>query len=112
MSRFQSTRRQFFGLAAGGAAATALTIPHESQARTQTRARIVIIGAGAGGTALANRLVRRLEEARITLIDPRAQHRATCDEGCQSTSNRARAHADDHKELCHCAAFKSPDTGG
>ena len=71
MSRFQSTRRQFFGLAAGGAAATALTIPHESQARTQTRARIVIIGAGAGGTALANRLVRRLEEARITLIDPR-----------------------------------------
>ena len=74
MSRFQSTRRQFFGLAAGGAAATALTIPHESQARTQTRARIVIIGAGAGGTALANRLVRRLEEERITLIDPRAQH--------------------------------------
>ena len=74
MTRFQSTRRQFFGLVAGGAAVTALTIPHESQARTQTRARIVIIGAGAGGTALANRLVRRLDGAQITLIDPRAQH--------------------------------------
>ncbi len=74
MTRFCATRRQFFGLAAGGAAATALIVPQESQAQTQTKARIVIIGAGAGGTALANRLVRRLEGAQITLIDPRAQH--------------------------------------
>lgn len=74
MTRFRATRRQFLGLAAGGAAAAALTAPHASQAQTQTRARIVIIGAGAGGTALANRLVRRLDGAQITLIDPRAQH--------------------------------------
>ena len=74
MTSFHATRRQFFGLAAGGAAAAALAAPHRSQAQTQTRARIVIIGAGAGGTALANRLVGRLDGAQITLIDPRAQH--------------------------------------
>jgi sulfide:quinone oxidoreductase len=34
----------------------------------------VIIGAGAAGTALANRLVDRLDGAEITLIDPRARH--------------------------------------
>ncbi|MDP4989623.1 MAG: FAD-dependent oxidoreductase, partial [Marivita lacus] len=31
-------------------------------------------GAGAGGTALANRLVMRLDGAEITLIDPRVEH--------------------------------------
>jgi sulfide:quinone oxidoreductase len=34
----------------------------------------VIVGAGAAGTALANRLVRRLEGASITIIDPRPRH--------------------------------------
>src|SRR5690606_11452570 len=43
-------------------------------ARIATKARIVIIGAGAAGTALANRLVARLEGAQITLIDPRREH--------------------------------------
>ena len=74
MTRFSATRRQFFGLAAGGTAAAALTAPYHAQAQTQTSAHIVIIGAGGGGTALANRLVRRLDGAQITLIDPRAQH--------------------------------------
>ncbi|WP_238547899.1 FAD/NAD(P)-binding protein [Meridianimarinicoccus roseus] len=74
MTSFRATRRQFFGLAAGGAATAALTAPYETQAQTQTRARIVIIGAGAGGTALANRLVCRPDGAQITLVDPRAQH--------------------------------------
>ena len=74
MTSFHATRRQFFGLAAGGAAAAALAAPQRSQAQTQTKARVVIIGAGAGGTALANRLVGRLDGAQITLIDPRAQH--------------------------------------
>lgn len=74
MTKFKATRRQFFGLAAGGAAAATLSTPKEVQAQVATSARIVIIGAGAGGTALANRLVRRLDGAQITLIDPRAQH--------------------------------------
>jgi sulfide:quinone oxidoreductase len=42
--------------------------------RVATKARIVIIGAGAAGTAMANRLVERLEGATITLVDPRAEH--------------------------------------
>ena len=43
-------------------------------APVSTRARIVIVGAGAAGTALANRLSRRLDGGAITLIDPRVQH--------------------------------------
>ena len=61
------TRRQALTLAAaGGAALAAGTTGRRAEARTATSARIVIIGAGAGGTALANRLVRRLEGAEIT----------------------------------------------
>ncbi len=69
-------RRQFLAAAlAGGAAASLVTADSAAQAQpTQTSARIVIIGAGAAGTALANRLVRRLEGAKITIIDPRPNH--------------------------------------
>lgn len=74
MTKLTATRRQFFGLAAGGAAAAALTTPSDVRAQVATTARIVIIGAGAGGTALANRLVTRLDGAEITLIDPRVDH--------------------------------------
>ena len=74
MTKLTATRRQFFGLAAGGAAAAALTTPSDVRAQVATKARIVIIGAGAGGTALANRLVTRLDGAEITLIDPRVDH--------------------------------------
>lgn len=72
--QFQTSRRNFLGLLAAGGGAAALQAPQaKAQIRT-TNARIVIIGAGAGGTALANRLVRRLEGAQITVIDPRAEH--------------------------------------
>ena len=74
MTKRSATRRQFLGFAAGGAATAALTLPRVARAQTQTTARIVIIGAGAGGAALANRLVRSLTGAKITLIDPRPQH--------------------------------------
>ncbi len=66
-------RRGFLGLAAG-AAALAAASGEATAAPVETNANIVIIGAGAGGTALANRLVRRLDGARITLIDPRKAH--------------------------------------
>ena len=69
-------RRQF--LAATALAGTgALVWPEAPIAQTApvaTSARIVIVGAGAAGTALANRLVRRLEGASITIVDPRPQH--------------------------------------
>jgi sulfide:quinone oxidoreductase len=35
---------------------------------------IVVIGAGAAGTALASRLIERLEGAQITVLDGRAEH--------------------------------------
>ncbi|MCV6594484.1 MAG: NAD(P)/FAD-dependent oxidoreductase [Silicimonas sp.] len=67
-------RRQLLALAAGGAALASAGTPRRAEAKTRTSARIVIIGAGAAGTALANRLVRRLDGARITLVDPRVEH--------------------------------------
>ncbi|NHB75972.1 NAD(P)/FAD-dependent oxidoreductase [Rhodobacter calidifons] len=70
-----TTRRGFLGLAAIGAAAAAATGGGAAQAaRLATKARIVIIGAGAAGTAIANRLVERLDGATITIVDPRAEH--------------------------------------
>jgi sulfide:quinone oxidoreductase len=71
---FKLNRRQMLTLAAGGAALATTGAADRARAQTATKARIVIIGAGAGGTALANRLVARLEGAEITLIDPRAEH--------------------------------------
>ena len=71
---FATSRRGFLTLAAGGAAMAAAGAPDPVRAQVATTARIVIIGAGAGGTALANRLVRRLDGAAITLIDPRKDH--------------------------------------
>lgn len=70
------SRRGFITLAASGGAAGLFPWNMETvQAQTvQTNAHIVIVGAGAAGTALANRLVRRLEGARITIIDPRQRH--------------------------------------
>jgi len=68
-----TSRRAFLGLAAGGLAALGAAAPARA-ARVQTSARIVILGAGAGGAALANRLAARLEGAKITIIDGRAEH--------------------------------------
>ncbi|AJE46189.1 NAD(P)/FAD-dependent oxidoreductase [Celeribacter indicus] len=67
-------RRAFLGLAAGAGALAAAGQSAAQAAPVATKAKIVIIGAGAGGTSLANRLVRRLEGAQITLIDPRRAH--------------------------------------
>lgn len=69
-------RRTFLTAAlAGGTGAGLLArgAPVRAQA-IQTSAKVVIIGAGAAGTALANRLVRRLDGAQITVIDPRSKH--------------------------------------
>jgi sulfide:quinone oxidoreductase len=69
-------RRNFLGLALGGGALAAVTAGSQKASADQisTNAKIVIIGAGAAGTALANRLVRRLDGAQITIIDPRPNH--------------------------------------
>jgi sulfide:quinone oxidoreductase len=66
-------RRGFLGLAGGSLALAAGAGPGRAQ-RVSTAARIVVVGAGAAGTAIANRLVERLEGATITLVDGRAEH--------------------------------------
>ncbi|MFD1509703.1 NAD(P)/FAD-dependent oxidoreductase [Lacimonas salitolerans] len=71
--QFLPTRRGFLGLAGGAALLAAGTGPARAQ-KVSTKARIVILGAGAAGTALANRLVERLDGAEITLVDGRAEH--------------------------------------
>src|SRR6056297_4019259 len=67
-------RRQFLAMTAAGAVFATARGGRATAQPVATSARIVIIGAGAAGTALANRLVRRLEGADITLIDPRRAH--------------------------------------
>ena len=69
-----ASRRGFLGLAAGAGALAVAGRGAEAQQRVSTNAHIVILGAGAAGTALANRLVERLEGARITIVDGRAEH--------------------------------------
>jgi len=75
-NEFDSSKRAFMAMmAAGGALAAMPGGRAEAQAgAVSTNAKVVIIGAGAAGTALANRLTRRLDGAQITVIDPRAQH--------------------------------------
>ena len=74
IENIETSRRAFLALAAAGGAAAALPGAEAQAQAISTNARIVIIGAGAAGTAFANRMVRRLEGAEITLIDARAQH--------------------------------------
>ncbi len=73
IAHLPTSRRGFLGLGAAGLLTAGLGLPARA-ARIATKARIVIIGAGAAGTAMANRLVERLDGATITLVDARAEH--------------------------------------
>lgn len=56
-------------------AASPLLLAHEAApAAYKTTARILIAGAGLGGIALANRLSRLLDGAKITILDARPAH--------------------------------------
>lgn len=74
LSDFHHSRRGFLGMAGCAVAAATMSSPQAIAARVKTGARIVIIGAGAAGTALANRLVERLDGAAITVMDARERH--------------------------------------
>jgi len=77
MAEIRLDRRRFLSLAAAGAGASGLALTVSGRAESapvKTSARILILGAGAAGTALANRLSRRLSGAKITLLDPRQDH--------------------------------------
>ncbi|MBV6273714.1 NAD(P)/FAD-dependent oxidoreductase [Alcaligenaceae bacterium CGII-47] len=69
-------RRQFLSLAALSGAGV-LTVSRTTAAapkQVKTNAKIIIVGAGAAGASLANRLVRRVDGATITIIDPSQNH--------------------------------------
>lgn len=72
LSRRSTLKWMLFG-GAGAAAATAAGYSVMAQA-VKTNAKIVVAGAGAAGLAAATRLSRRLDGAKITIIDSRARH--------------------------------------
>ncbi|MGC9417995.1 MAG: NAD(P)/FAD-dependent oxidoreductase [Rhodovulum sp.] len=72
--RIALSRRGFLGMAAGGMALAGVTAGPARAQRIKTQAKIVILGAGAAGTAMANRLVERLDGAKITIVDGRKRH--------------------------------------
>lgn len=67
-------RRQLLKLGLGAGAAGLLPLGSLQASTLSTRARIVILGGGAAGMAMANRLSRRLDGARISLVEPREIH--------------------------------------
>jgi len=61
-------------LAAAPALAGAAAAPVPARAAVKTSARIVIAGSGLGGIAVANRLSKMLDGAKITIVDRKEEH--------------------------------------
>lgn len=57
-----------------GAAALGAATPRPARAGVKTSAHIVIAGSGLGGVAIANRLSRELDGAKITIVDRKEIH--------------------------------------
>ncbi|MBR9842731.1 MAG: NAD(P)/FAD-dependent oxidoreductase [Rhodobacteraceae bacterium] len=73
-TQFSPSRRGFLSLAAGAGVLAAAGAGQQVRAQVATKAHIVILGAGAAGAALSNRLVERLDGAKITIVDGRKEH--------------------------------------
>jgi sulfide:quinone oxidoreductase len=70
-----TTRRRWLqALAAWPVATGAVSTATPARASVETRARIVIAGGGLGGIAVANRLSKLLDGAKITLVDAKEEH--------------------------------------
>ncbi len=67
-------RRRWLLGAAGATAAAAMAAPAAQAARLKTQARIVVAGSGLGGLAVATRLSKLLDGARITIVDKKQEH--------------------------------------
>jgi sulfide:quinone oxidoreductase len=67
-------RRWLQALAAAPALAGAAAAPVPARAAVKTSARIVIAGSGLGGIAVANRLSKMLDGAKITIVDRKEEH--------------------------------------
>jgi sulfide:quinone oxidoreductase len=68
----QTTRRALLGAAAAAPLLGAAAAP--AQAAVKTNAHIVIAGSGLAGLAVAHRLTRLLDGARITVVDAKQEH--------------------------------------
>lgn len=66
-------RRRWLQAAAAAPLAAPFT-PPATAAALKSSARIVIAGSGLGGLAVANRLTRLLDGARITIVDAKEEH--------------------------------------
>lgn len=67
-------RRRWLLGAAGATAAAVMAAPTAQAARLKTQARILVAGSGLGGLAVATRLSKLLDGARITIVDKKQEH--------------------------------------
>ena len=67
-------RRRWLLGAAGATAAAAMAAPAAQAAPLKTQARILVAGSGLGGLAVATRLSKLLDGARITIVDQKQEH--------------------------------------
>ena len=70
----RTARRRWLQTIAATPLLAAASAPSTARAAFKTRAHIVIAGGGLGGIAVANRLSRLLDGARITLVDAKKEH--------------------------------------
>lgn len=68
------TRAQFLQIMAAAGAFLAVGTDKAYAAKSSVRAKIVIVGGGAAGISMAARLLRKLQNPDITVIDPSELH--------------------------------------
>lgn len=70
----RAARRRWLQAIAATPLLASASVPSTARAALKTSAHIVIAGGGLGGIAMANRLSRVLDGARITLVDAKKEH--------------------------------------
>lgn len=74
LSQIDPGRRRWLQAMAAAPLVAGATAPGPARAAVKTNARIVIAGSGLGGIAVANRLSKLLDGAKITIIDRKEEH--------------------------------------
>ncbi len=74
LAQIDPGRRRWLQAMAAAPLVAGASAPRPARAAVKTSARIVIAGSGLGGIAVANRLSRLLDGAKITIIDRKEEH--------------------------------------
>lgn len=74
LSTIDPARRRWLQAMAAAPLVAGAAAPLPARAALKTNARIVIAGSGLGGIAMANRLARLLDGAKITIVDRKEEH--------------------------------------